>query len=397
MRGYALLLDGPRRRLSRSALAIAATGAILGAAVGTAPARAAGAARAAAVASAAENGATFSLKNSADAGDYLKFAQTTSYTADLLLAGVRDFPNQMGAGSSSANFTAEAKFGADWLLRMWDDPTATLYYQVGIGEGNASTVGDHDIWRLPQADDTYGGADPTDRYIRNRPVFRAGPPGSLISPNLAGRDAAALAEAFQVYKTSDPTFADRCLLLPAGLPHTDPLFYLGKSAHWANAYITGPNDAADTLNLYDVSGLAHYELYRAISQAGNPPGLEVTQAGLLADLKKQLDKAVAQGATEPFGFGFPWDVYDTTSHGAGLSVMASEYDQLTGTQAYGPSVSSGWRTSSARMPGARHLSSATGRRSRIACSTRSPTSSAPRRCWPARLWKGQTVPPLKVS
>jgi endoglucanase len=320
-----------------------------------------------------------------DAGDYLKFVQTTSYTADLLLAGVRDFPNQMGSGSATSNFTAEAQFGAQWLLRMWDDSTKTLYYQVGIGEGNAKTIGDHDIWRLPQADDTYGGTDPLYRYIRNRPVFRAGPPGSLISPNLAGRDAAALAEAFQVYKASDPAFADQCLLaaehifdlantspsgnlltvipfsfypetewrddlelgatelyfalaggnLPAGLPHTDPLSYLSTAAHWANAYITGPNDAADTLNLYDVSGLAHYELYRAITQAGNPPGLEVTQAGLLADLKKQLDKALAQAATEPFGFGFPWDVWDTTSHGAGLSVMASEYDQLTGTQAYG--------------------------------------------------------------
>jgi endoglucanase len=319
-----------------------------------------------------------------DAGDYLKFVQTTSYTVDLLLAGVRDFPNQMGAGSAASNFTAEAKFGARWLLRTWDDSTKTLYYQVGIGEGNAKTIADHDIWRLPQADDTFGGTNPLYRYIRHRPVFRAGPPGSLISPNLAGRDAAALAEAFQVYKTSDPTFANECLLaaehifdlantspsgnlltvvpfsfypetewrddlelgatelyfavagggLPAGLPHSDPLFYLRQAAHWAHAYITGPNDAADTLNLYDVSGLAHYELYRAVTQAGNPLGLEVTRAGLLADLKKQLDKAVTQGTTEPFGFGFPWDVYDTTSHGAGLSVMASEYDQLTGTQAY---------------------------------------------------------------
>ena len=319
-----------------------------------------------------------------DAGDYLKFVQTTSYTADLLLLGVRDFPNQMGAGSATSDFTAEAKFGADWLLRMWDDSSRTLYYQVGIGEGNSATAGDHDIWRLPQADDTYGGTDPLYRYIRNRPVFRAGPPGSPISPNLAGRDAAALAEAFQVFKGSDPAFAARCLLaaehifdlantaptgnlltvipfsfypetewrddlelgatelyfavagggLPAGIPHTDPLFYLGRAAHWASAYITGPNDAADTLNLYDVSGLAHYELYRAIAQAGDPAGLEVTQAQLLADLKKQLDRAAAQGISDPFGFGFPWNVYDTTSHGAGLSVMASEYDQLTGTNAY---------------------------------------------------------------
>jgi endoglucanase len=310
--------------------------------------------------------------------------ETLSYATDLLLAGARDFPNQMGVGSATTNFTAEAKFGTDWLLRMWHDSNQTLYYQVGIGTGNAKAIGDHDIWRLPQADDTYGGTDPLYRYIRNRPIFRAGPAGSLVSPNLAGRDAAAFAMCFQIYKASDPAFANRCLFaaehifelantaptgnlttylpfsfypetewrsdlelgatelyfalasggLPSGLPQTDPLFYLQRATHWAHAYIASPDDAADTLNLYDVSGLAHYDLHRAIGQAGNPSGLEVTQAQLLADMKKALDRALAQAATDPFQFGFPWDVWDTTSHGAGLSVMASEYDQLSGTNAY---------------------------------------------------------------
>jgi endoglucanase len=319
-----------------------------------------------------------------DAGDYLKFLQIHSYTVGLLLTGVRDFPAQMGSAAPISNFTAEARFGTDWLQRMWDDSSGTLYYQVGIGEGNATTIGDHDVWRLPQDDDTFGGSDPLYRYIRNRPVFRAGPAGSPISPNLAGRDAASLGLCYQVYKASDPAYANRCLLSaehifdlantapkgnlltaipysfypetewrddlewgatelaralqsgtpPAGLPHSDPLFYLQRAAHWANAYITGPNDAADTLNLYDVSGLAHYELYKALGAAGNPGGLETSQAALLADLKKQLDRALAQAATDPFQFGFPWATWDTTSHGAGLAVMASEYDELTGTQAY---------------------------------------------------------------
>ena len=319
-----------------------------------------------------------------DAGDYLKFVETISYTVDMMQLGVRDFPNQLGTGSTTANFTAEAKFGLDWLQHMWDDSTKTLYYQVGIGTGNSKTIGDHDIWRLPQADDNYGGTNSLYRYIRNRPVFRAGPAGSLISPNLAGRLAADFALCFQVFKSSNPTYANQCLLsaehifalantnpsgnlltvapysfypetewrddlefgatelyfalasgnLPAGLPHTDPLFYLQSAAHWAHAYITGPNDAADTLNLYDVSGVAHYELYHALAQAGNPGGLEVTQADLLSDLKKQLDKAVAQAGTDPFGFGFPWATFDTTSHGAGLVVMAGEYDHLTGTTTY---------------------------------------------------------------
>jgi endoglucanase len=319
-----------------------------------------------------------------DAGDYLKFVQTTSYTVAVLLSGVRDFPAKMGAGAGGANFTAEAKFGTQFLLRMWDDATKTLYFQVGIGSGNGKTIGDHDIWRLPQADDSYGGGDPLYRYIRNRPVFRAGAPGSAISPNLAGRDAAVFAECFQVFRTNAPTLAARCLTaaehiydladtnpsgdlltvipfsfypedewqsdlelgatelyfavaaggLPAGLPHTDPSFYLHEAAQWANAYITGPFDAGDTLNLYDVSGLAHYDLVRAIRLAGHPSGLATTEGALLADLKKELDGALAQGSTEPFGFGFAWGQYDTTTHGAGLSVEASEYDQLTGTNTY---------------------------------------------------------------
>ena len=319
-----------------------------------------------------------------DAGDYLKFVQTTSYTVDVLLAGVRDFPNQMGAGAARSDFSAEAEFGTRWLLRMWNDRTRTLYYQVGIGSGNAKTLGDHDIWRLPKADDTFGGSRRDSRYIRHRPVFRAGPPGSKVSPNLAGRDAAAFAECFQVFQHSKPALASRCLraaedifalantkprghlltVIPfdfypetewrddmelgatelylalasdddrVGLAHTSPTFYLRRAAHWAKAYMNGPNDATDPLNLYDVSGMAHYELVRAMRSAGHSAGLATTQRALLADMKKQLDRAVVQSESEPFGFGFPWATWDTTSHGAGLSVLASEYDQLTGTHGY---------------------------------------------------------------
>ena len=328
-----------------------------------------------------------------DAGDYMKFVQTHSYTVAMMLVGVRDFPNQMGATGvtqNSLHFTDEAKFGLDWLQSMWDDKNEIFYYQVAIGNGNGKTISDHDIWRLPQADDTYMGCSSLYRYICHRPVFVN--PAALnssgqiqaaakISPNLAGRLAAAFALCFHEYETSNPTYANQCLssaehifdlanTAPSGnlltaapfsfYPETEWLddlelgatelyfavqscgtscpapnlhpasYYLQQAATWANAYITGPNDAADTLNLYDVSGLAHFELYRAISLAGNPSGLATTQAALLADLQKQLNKAIAQSATDPFGFGFPWNVYDTTSHGGGLAVMAAEYSFLNG-------------------------------------------------------------------
>jgi endoglucanase len=322
-----------------------------------------------------------------DAGDYLKFVETHSYTVALMLAGVRDFPGQMGSGSSASNFTAEARFGLDWLQKMWADGSRTLYYQVGVGSGGHNYTGDHDIWRLPQADDNWQGCAAPFQYICHRPVFlnTAGGSGASISPNIAGRLAADFGLCYKVFSASDSAYANQCLLsaehifdlantapsgnlltvgpfdfypevewrddmelgatelyfalqgatnLPAGLPHTDPTYYLQKAATWANAYITGPNDAGDTLNLYDVSGLAHYELYRAIVLAGNPSGLATSEAALLADLKKQLDRAVTQAGTDPFGFGFTWANWDTTSHGGGLVVMANEYDYLTSSTAY---------------------------------------------------------------
>ncbi len=320
-----------------------------------------------------------------DAGDYLKFVQTTSYAVAVMLVGVRDFPHQMGSGSITSNFTNEAQFGLDWLQQMWDDTTQTLYYQVGIGTDFKSYhyLSDHDLWRLPQVDDTYGGADAQYKYIRNRPVFVAEAAGSQISPNLAGRLAADLALCFRVYQSTNAPYANQCLLsaehifdlantaptgnlltvapwdfypetewrddlelgatelyfaiqsgnLPPGLPHTDPNYYLTAAANWAYAYIHGPNDGTDTLNLYDVSGLAHFDLYRAIALAGNPPGLAVSQSDLENDILNQITNSISQ-SNDPFGSGYAWKDSDTVSHIAGLSVMAKEYSYLTGSRTY---------------------------------------------------------------
>jgi len=326
-----------------------------------------------------------------DAGDCLKFVDTTSYAVALMLVGVRDFPNQMGAGSPTSNFTDEAKFGVDWLLRMWDDKSRTLYYQVGIGSGSSGFEDDHSIWRLPQADDTYRDTDPRYRYIRNRPVFVSGPAGSKISPNLAGRLAGDFALCFRVYQSSNAAYANQCLLeaehifdladtspigrlltaaphdfydesewrddlefgatelyfatrsgnLPDGLPHSDAMFYLQVAASWASAYLHAQNNAVNTLNLADLSGLAHFELHRAIALAGNPSGLRISQSDLLADMRRKLDGAVAQAGKDPFGFGYPWGRGDTPAHGAGLFVMASEYDYLTNSSTYA-NYSSRW-------------------------------------------------------
>ena len=315
-----------------------------------------------------------------DAGDNLHFVETTSYAVAIMLQGIESFPGQMGA-TAPANFTSEARFGLDFLQRMWNERTKTLYYQVGTGEANNYYFGDHDIWRLPQADDHYMGSNPRYVYIRHPPVFRAGKPGSVISPNLAGRLAADFALCYRVYRGTDPAYAARCLRsaetvyslagthwhgplltaapqdfypettwrddmmlgatelslalhaagapgnLPAGLPVRSAATYLRDAAVWAGEWVHGSTALSDTLNLYDVSALADYELDLAIGQQ-HVSALDVTQAELLGNLRAQLEKAIGIARGDPFGFGFAWDQWDTTTHGAGLSIMANSYDAL---------------------------------------------------------------------
>ena len=310
-----------------------------------------------------------------DAGDYMKYVETVSYTTALMEIGVRDFPNQMGPGAPisppappnaisyagdsgsgaprSADFSAEANFGVAWLLKMWSHSSQALAYQVDnsqdwnyYGEGSPTSaagncggtyntpyclITEYDIWTLPQAADNFeqaGDAKPCDPlttfYICNRPVYVSPAPGNTISPNLAGRLAADFAVCYQINRRHDPALAHRCLAaaeevfaradthyadpapavdsgscgnclltiapfdgypetvwdddmelgaselylalhsaqqegdLPSGLLTTDPATYLHQAAHYASNYITriyAPG-YTDTLNLYDVSGLA---------------------------------------------------------------------------------------------------------------------------------------------
>jgi endoglucanase len=79
-----------------------------------------------------------------------------------------------------------------------------MLLQVGIGSGNKAGTfsGDHDLWRLPEKDDALKGA--ANRYLRDRPVFRANAPGKPVPPNLAGRVSAAFALAAQLDAATQP-------------------------------------------------------------------------------------------------------------------------------------------------------------------------------------------------
>lgn len=130
--------------------------------------------------------------------------------------------------------------------------------------------------------------------------------------------------------------AQQCGDLAADLWVTDPMKYLSDATTFAKNYVTdvyNPGNG-DTLNLLDVSGLAHFELYRALQMAHDPQGFAYNAAGIRKQFLTQVGVAVQQAAQDPWGFGEQWDNGDVTSRGAGLSVMASEAYWLTGNQSY---------------------------------------------------------------
>ncbi len=389
-----------------------------------------------------------------DAGDYEKYVETVSYTTALMEIGVRDFPNQMGPGAPlyppappnsisyagdsgrgaprSSDFSSEAKFGVEWLLKMWSHSPGDSCLPGGqhpgleLLRGRQPHLGRRQLRRdlqhalLPDnrvrhLDASPGrGQLPTSRgsqtlrsaydllYLQpsgvcfpaaacfcSVPILPAAwPPDFAVCYQLNRQQDPALAnrclkDAEEVFARADTHYADpapsvgsgscpSCLLtiapfdgypetvwdddmelgatelylalrsaqdetsLPSGLPNTDPNVYLEQAAQFARNYITNVYEPGytDTLNLYDVSGLAHFELYRALKEAGDPEGLAVSQQVIRKQLLDQVDAAITQAGSDPWGFGVPWADGDTTSHGGGLSVMASEAYSLTGSARY---------------------------------------------------------------
>ena len=304
-----------------------------------------------------------------DAGDFLKFTGTTSYSVAELLLAQRDLPGMK-------ELSAEASHGLAWLDRMWDEDSGTLYAQVGIGAGNDAVRTDHDVWRLPEADDRLevSPGDP-DYTIKHRPVFRANDPGGPITPSLAGRVAAVFALAAQRAADTDPDEARDWLEKAAAvydLADTDPdpdeplvsafpsAFYpedswqddmefggaelalaarqLGDDREgdwadtatgWAGAYLD--SDVKGTLNVADVSALAHVDL-ATVLDGTRTNGIGAEE--LHKDLRRQLEDGVDRAGHDPFGAGAVYDDFDAVPHTFGLVATARLYAKATGDTRY---------------------------------------------------------------
>ncbi|MBW4716567.1 glycoside hydrolase family 9 protein [Saccharothrix obliqua] len=304
-----------------------------------------------------------------DAGDFVKFTHASAYATASLLFARRERANPA--------LDAESRFGLRWLDKVWDADAKVLYAQVGIGTGSPEHgfVGDHDVWRLPEADDALD-VRPGDEkfFIKHRPVFRANEPGERISPNLVGRVTAAFALSAQLEARHDPRLARAHLERAASLfalaktegvgelvtafPHAyypedswaddmefgatqlalagralhDPRAagWARAATHWAAVYLKSGD--TDTLNVYNTSALGHYDLVRLL-RAG-VPGAEVTEAQVLGDLRRQLRSGVDAAARSPFRTAADVAAFDVATRSFGFAATARLHRELTGDRSY---------------------------------------------------------------
>ena len=312
-------------------------------------------------------------------GGYEKFAYTASYTDALMLIAARDYPGEYRA------LQPEAEFGLQWISKLWNPVLKVLYAQVGIGNGNASNTiqGDYNFWFLPQREDRLdvkagGNPGPSAYYVKYRPVFEAAPPGTPVSPDLAGRFAADFALGAQLSAGTDPGQAQHMLSLARGvyamakttdvgqIVTTFPYDYypgtewksdmawgaaeialadeatgapagqlnadLATAADWARAYIAQGHPAdGDTFNLYDNGAVAEAELLQAMQQAGSYP---ITPGALLGDLAAQLRTGEDWAKGDPFALGTQLGASDASPHAFGLFITDALYQKYGGSDQY---------------------------------------------------------------
>src|SRR5690554_1925570 len=152
-----------------------------------------------------------------DAGDQLKYLITSSNATARMLLAYRLAPEKFGDRVDAygrpfpngvADVLDEARWGLEWLHKMHPAPDQ-LYHQVADDR-------DHIGWKWPNRDSSDYGWGPFSYRVA---YFATGQPQGLREykskatgvANLAGRVAAAMALAYDVFKDDDPGYAEMCL------------------------------------------------------------------------------------------------------------------------------------------------------------------------------------------
>jgi endoglucanase len=312
-----------------------------------------------------------------DAGDTLKYLITSSNaTAQLLLAYVmapgmwQDRTNELGQRGAIGHQDVldEARWGLEWMLRL--HPTRDeLYHMVGDDR-------DHSGWRLPQEDQSdYGWGKGRDRPV----YFASGAPQGLGKfksestgvANIAGRYAAAMALAYQVWKDvhGEAGFARTCLqaareVYALGRKHEG----VQQGNSYGAPYRYNENTWADDMEwgaaeLYRATGEAaflaaarryaieigstswmgrettlHYEFYpfmnaghfRLNAVAARLPAVRRQTA---AFYRRGLDDTSAAGQRNPWRIGVPF-IWCSNNLVVALATQGAMYERMTGVRDY---------------------------------------------------------------
>ncbi|MBU0560799.1 MAG: glycoside hydrolase family 9 protein [Bacteroidetes bacterium] len=128
-----------------------------------------------------------------DAGDYIKFLNTTAFTTYTLLFTYEFNPQKFNFdndGNGIPDLLDEAKIGLDWMMRA--------NYEKYKFISQVQDMKDHDVgWRLPE----------NDPLEYNRPAYVGN------GKNIAGMYIAAMSIAYRIWNNvlNYPSFADKCL------------------------------------------------------------------------------------------------------------------------------------------------------------------------------------------
>ncbi len=267
-----------------------------------------------------------------DAGDYVKFLNTTAFATYMLLFSFDFDPVKFGFDNDKdgvPDVLNEAKIGLDWLLRAQYEKTK-LITQV-------QDLRDHDVgWRLPE----------NDPLTFDRPAFVG------IGKNLIGIYTAALALGSRIWriKFNYDEYADKCLTAAENIfsvrnsvPDIDSSGtgmyldrkYKGKLALGAvELFMTNRNrdllDEAKKLaheagsdywwSYGDVNSLADYRLARM-------------DTSFIKYLKNNLERFNSTASIHPFGEGtdYSWGTNVTL---LGVTLQQILYKELTGDTKY---------------------------------------------------------------
>jgi len=311
-----------------------------------------------------------------DAGDLLKYLLTSgNATAQMLLAyelspekTFADTVNTLGNPGANGipDILDEARWGLDWMLKLHPAPEQ-LYHQVADDR-------DHNGWRLPQDEaNDYGWGKGAARVV----YFADGQSQGLLQyksastgvANLAGRHAAAMALAYQIWK-NDPKqkdFAKKCLRagievyqlgrakegVQQGNSYKAPYRY--EETTWADDMEWGAAElfraTGEKKYLADAkryAKLANTESWMGKEQTGHYQFYPFMNAGhfrlydlvdrdfkkvLAGDYREGIEACIAAGEKNPYRIGVPF-IWCSDNLTVALATQCLMYERMTGDNRY---------------------------------------------------------------